>query len=306
MAELRHLRYFVAVAEELNFSRAARRLRMAQPPLSVAIRQLEQELGTKLFLRTSREVRLTDAGQVLLDGARRTLATAERALEAARRAGTGDAGALRLAYSWSARFETLPALGQAQRARHPEVELLAQEMWNARMTAALLSGAIDVAIALCPELADDLAYAPIRSEPLLALVAGDHALADETSVALASLADEEFLFFSRELAPRLYDVLVGLCRQAGFEPKMRSGSFHTSWDMRLVTGTPVVAIAPASVSHDLPEGVTALDLSDVTDRIETALVWRADDPSPTLDAFVAMARDFFAPAADGRLAPGSG
>ena len=305
MAELRHLRYFVAVAEELNFSRAARRLRMAQPPLSVAIRQLEQELGTKLFLRTSREVRLTEAGQVLLNGARRTLATAEAALEAARRAGAGDAGALRLAYSWSARFETLPALGQAQRARHPEVELLAQEMWNARVTDALLFGAIDVAIALCPELADDLAYAPIRSEPLLALVAGRHALAGETSVPLASLADEEFLFFPRELAPRLYDLLVGLCRQAGFEPKLRSGSFHTGWDMRLVTATTVVAIAPASVSRDLPEGFTALDLSDVTDRIETAVVWRADDPSPTLRAFVAMAREVFAPAADAQLAPGS-
>src|ERR1700758_4112561 len=112
MPELRHLRYFVAVAEELNFSRAARRLRMAQPPLSAAIRQLEAELGTNLFIRSSREVTLTDAGRVLLDGARRTLAEAERTVVAARRAGAGEIGSLRVGFSWSVRFETLPMLGR--------------------------------------------------------------------------------------------------------------------------------------------------------------------------------------------------
>src|SRR6266545_4216228 len=115
MLELRHLRYFVAVAEELNFSRAAERLHMAQPPLSAAIRQLEQELGTQLLLRTTREVRLTDAGQVFLDGARRTLAELERATVDAQRAGAGELGRLRVAFSWSARFQTLPAIGSALR-----------------------------------------------------------------------------------------------------------------------------------------------------------------------------------------------
>src|SRR5262245_63879461 len=129
---------------------------MAQPPLSVAIRQLEQELGTDLFLRTTREVKLTDAGRVLLDGARRTLAEADRAVGAAKRAGSGDLGRLRVAHSWSARFVTLPVLGRALRAMHPDVELLAQEMWNAAMAQALRSGAVDIAIALCPELGPDL------------------------------------------------------------------------------------------------------------------------------------------------------
>jgi DNA-binding transcriptional LysR family regulator len=156
--ELRHLRYFVAVAEELNFSRAARRLRIAQPPLSVAIRQLEQELGAELFLRSSREVTLTEAGRTLLDGARRTLAEAERAMAEARRASAGEVGSLRLAFSWSARFETLPALGQAFRTERPDVALLTEEMWNARMPAALRSGSVDVAVALCPEIAGELSY----------------------------------------------------------------------------------------------------------------------------------------------------
>ena len=104
MVELRHLRYFIAVAEELNFSRAAERMHMAQPPLSAAIRQLERDVGVDLFVRTTREVKLTDAGRAFLQGARRTLADAERAAEDARRAAAGELGQLRIAYSWSTRF----------------------------------------------------------------------------------------------------------------------------------------------------------------------------------------------------------
>lgn len=295
MPELRHLRYFVAVAEELNFSRAARRLQMAQPPLSVAIRQLEQEVGAELFLRTSREVKLTEAGRTLLDGARRTLADAERAVNAARRAAAGELGSLRLAFSWSARFETLPALGQAFRAQRPDVTLLTEEMWNARMASALRGGSIDVAVALCPESAGELAYEPIRRESVVALLGTQHRLAGERAIALGALHEEAFVLFPRELAPRLYDVLIGLCRRAGFEPKVRSESFHTGWELRVLAELPVVALVPASVTRDLPEGVTAVELSDPFDPLETDLVWRADDSSATVEAFLEIARGVFDP-----------
>src|SRR5215471_15060339 len=148
MAEIRQLRYFIAVAEELNFSRAAERLHMAQPPLSVAIRQLEQELDTPLLTRTTRDVRLTEAGSAFLDGARATLAELDRSIVEARRASAGESGQLRVGFSWGARFVTLPALGQAVPASHPEVELLTEEMWNARMPDALRSGHIDLAVSL--------------------------------------------------------------------------------------------------------------------------------------------------------------
>jgi DNA-binding transcriptional LysR family regulator len=117
--ELRQLRYFIAVAEELNFSRAAKRLRMAQPPLSVAIRHLEQEIGTRLFHRTSREVRLTDAGNAFLDGARRTLAEVEAAVSVAQRAAAGETGRLRVGHNWSAGFETLRRSARRSRAVVP-------------------------------------------------------------------------------------------------------------------------------------------------------------------------------------------
>ena len=293
MVELRHLRYFIAVAEELNFSRAAERLHMAQPPLSAAIRQLERELGVDLFIRTTREVTLTDAGRAFLDGARRTLADADRAAEDARRAGAGELGRLRIAYSWSTRFETLPALGRGFRARHPGVELLAQEMWNARMPAAFANGSIDLAISLCPEIASELELEAIRKERLVALLPNRHPLANEEAIPLASLAEEEIVLFPREIAPRLHDAFVAIYRRAGFEPRLRNESFHTGWDLGVLAEIPAAAMVPRSVASGLPEGIVAVALSAPTDSLETCLVWRSDERSPAVKAFAASARSAF-------------
>jgi DNA-binding transcriptional LysR family regulator len=293
MPELRHLRYFVAVAEELNFSRAARRLRMAQPPLSVAIRQLEAELGTELFRRSSREVTLTEAGNALLAGARRTLAEAEGAVAAAKRAGAGELGKLRIGFSWSARFETLPMLGQAFRLQRPDVELLTEEMWNARMIPALRDGTIDVAVALCPEVAGELTYAPIRRERVVALLSASHPLAHDEEINLSELADDEFMLFPRELAPRLYDTLVGFCRQAGFEPTVGKVSFHSGWELDVLADVAVVAPAPESVARALPTGVVAVPLAETQTRLETSLVSRTENDSSTLAAFLEVGRPVF-------------
>jgi DNA-binding transcriptional LysR family regulator len=293
MPELRHLRYFVAVAEELNFSRAARKLRMAQPPLSAAIRQLEGELGTELFRRSSREVKLTEAGTALLPGARRTLTEAEGAVAAAKRAAAGELGSLRIGFSWSARFETLPILGQAFRLERPEVELLTEEMWNSRMTPALRDGTIDVAVALCPEISGELAYTPIRSERVVVLLSASHPLAREEEIDLLALANEEFVLFPRELAPRLYDMLVGYCRQAGFEPIVGRESFHSGWELDVLADVPVVAPTPESVARALPTRVVAVPLAGPQARLETDLVSRAEDDSSTLASFLKVARLVF-------------
>jgi DNA-binding transcriptional LysR family regulator len=294
MVELRHLRYFVAVAEELNFSRAAERLHMAQPPLSAAIRQLEQELGTDLLSRTTHEVRLTEAGETFLAGARRTLAELERAETDARRTAAGDLGHLRIGFSWSARFDTLPAIGRALRLSHPEIVLLTEEMWNVRMLPALQSSTIDAALALCPEIAAEFCYETIRSEPVVALLAATHPVADEEGIELRALADDDFLFFPRELAPRLYDVMVGICRRAGFEPRVRSESFHSGWDTQILADVSVVALAPASVACSLPPRIAAVPIADPSDPLETVIVWRAGDQSPANAAFRSVAKSLFA------------
>jgi DNA-binding transcriptional LysR family regulator len=288
--EFRHLRYFIAVAEELNFSRAAQRLHMAQPPLSAAIRQLEQELGTELLHRTTREVRLTEPGRAFLDGARRTLAALDAAASDARRAAAGELGQLRIAFSWSARFDTLPSIGRLFRATHPDVALLTEEMWNARMIAALHTGAVDVALSLCPEPAAELSYSTVRREPVVVLLEASHPLADEAAIDLKALEADSFLLFPRELAPRLYDFMVDLCRRAGFEPRVRSESFHSGWEMQILADVGVVALAPASVSGSLPDGVRSVIVATPPEPLETVLVWRTQDPSPVTRAFCAAAQ----------------
>jgi DNA-binding transcriptional LysR family regulator len=289
--ELRHLRYFIAVAEELNFSRAAKRLNMAQPPLSVAIRQLEQEIGASLFHRSSREVRLTEAGAALLAGARRTLTEAEAAVSAAQQAAAGEVGCLRVGYNWSAHFETLPALGRAFQQRRPGVELLTEEMRPNRMPAALRSGTIDVALALYPEVVGELSYLPIRRERVVAVLASTHPLAHEQAISLEALADE-FLLFPREVAPRLHDFYVNLCRSAGFEPKQGGESSRS----RFTVGTwdaSTTGLFPESVSTDLPAGIVAVPIAGPAKALQSELVWRSDNESPTLTAFVEVAGGVF-------------
>ena len=200
-----------------------------------------------------------------------------------------------VAFSWSARFETLPAIGQAFRAEHPDVELLTEEMWNARMPHALRSGAVDVAVSLCPEIGADLSYETIRTEDFVALVANTHPLAGGDPIALGALEHDSFLLFPRELAPRLHDQMVGLCRRAGFEPRIRSGSFHAGWELQILADVPVVALVPRSVARQLPDGIVALALNEPSDLVETALVWRADDDSVVADAFRRAARRLYEP-----------
>jgi DNA-binding transcriptional LysR family regulator len=291
--ELRHLRYFIAVAEELNFSHAAKRLRMAQPPLSVAIRQLEQELGAELFVRTSREVKLTETGVALLEGARRTLAEAHAAMAAARRVAAGESGTLRVGYNWSAGFETLPTLGQAFKRHRPDVELVAEEMRPQRMKTALRSGTIDVALALFPEIADDFSYQPVRHEPVVAVLASRHPLAGKDSIRLEELADESLLF-PREVAPRLHDFYADLCRSAGFEAKQSAESARTRWVLGTWDAT-TTALVPHSVSSDLPQGAIAVPISAPEEVLETLLVWRSDNQSSALAAFVEIASAVFTP-----------
>jgi DNA-binding transcriptional LysR family regulator len=293
MPEIRHLRCFVAVAEALNFSRAAERLHMAQPPLSVAIRQLEQELGAQLLMRTTRQVKLTGVGEVFLEGARRTLADLEHSVADARQAASGALGSLRVAFSWSAQFETLPALGRAFSASYPDVELLTEAMWNVRMPNALRSATIDVALAICPEIGDELAYEPIRHERLVALVASTHRLASESQLDLAALADDAFVLFPRPLAPRAYDFVIGQCRRAGFEPRVRSESFHTCWDIGTLADIDAVSIVPESVARELPAGVEARQLEGPVDEFETALLWRKGETSAVATAFREIARAYF-------------
>lgn len=291
MVELRHLRYFIAVAEERNFSRAAERLHMAQSPLSAAIRQLEQEIGAELLDRSSRGVSPTPAGEVLLDRTRRILESVDAAVLATRRASAGELGTLRIGFSWSARFTTLPALAQKFAAAHPDVTLITQEMWNADMPRALRSATIDLAISLCPERDGDLAHELLRREPAVVLVPEGHRLAAKNQLKRRELADEMFLMFPRELAPRLHDTIIEICRQAGFEPHISRHAFHAASDTQTLASSGAIALVPESVTGGIPGAVTI----PIADRAEldTYLVWHPETRSAAADRFRELAPSAF-------------
>jgi DNA-binding transcriptional LysR family regulator len=191
---------------------------------------------------------------------------------------------------------------RAFRASSPDVSLLTEEMWNARMLPALQSGTIDLAIGLCPEVAGEFSYRRVRSEPVVALLAQSHPLAANGEIELRSLAEEGFLMFPRELAPRLYEFMTGLCRRAGFEPIVRGDSFHSGWELQILADVEVVALAPASVTLDLPDGIAAAVVNDPPDQMDTAIISLKDHPSPTGQAFLEAAQRAFPDAVD-QLSP---
>jgi DNA-binding transcriptional LysR family regulator len=291
MVEHRHLRYFIAVAEELNFTRAADRLHMAQPPLSTAIMQLERNLGAQLLTRTTRPVALTDAGKAFLLGARRVLESLDLAVDAARRVAVGQLGTLRVAFGAASRFETLPAIGRAFRRSHPDVAVVTEEMWNVQMGPALRSGRVDVAVALCPELSADLACEIVRREQIVALVPRPHPLAaGGVGIALGALAADPFVLPPRGAAPRLYDTLIELCRRSGFQPAARAGGWQSAWELDALPELGLVSLGPESLSRGAPGDIVALPLVDTDERLETAIVTRVGETSPLVEAFAVAAR----------------
>jgi DNA-binding transcriptional LysR family regulator len=216
------MRYFLAVAEELHFGRAAARLYISQPSLSNQISKLEQTLGVDLFVRDSRHVELTTAGRALLEEAPVALAALDRAAERARLAGAGIAGTVRLAYTPAASFDTLGTIVAAVEDDNPNLTIVPSEVFSAQIPGRLLAGQADVGIALLPEPMRGIRMEPLRVEPLVLLVGRRHRLADANVIPLARLENETLLLFPRELAPAHYDRVVAACEQAGFEPKIRA------------------------------------------------------------------------------------
>jgi DNA-binding transcriptional LysR family regulator len=289
--ELRHLRYFVAVGEDLNFSRAAERLGIAQPPLSQQIQRLERELGVRLFVRTHRRVELSDVGRALLDDARRTLVQADRFVDIARRAARGEAGSLRLGFSSAALYTMVPAILRAFLARAPEVTLNLLERSSEEQIEMLAAGAIDAGFVRLPIVkpAPALSLRTIVREPLLVALSYGHRLANRRAVALRALAAERFIIVARSAARGLHDQIVALCRRAGFEPVIAQEAAEVSTIVSLVSAGLGVAIVPASVRNLQRERVTYHATTGGTAMTEMALAYDRDNRSRVLLSFLEVA-----------------
>ncbi|MCW5625207.1 MAG: LysR family transcriptional regulator [Burkholderiales bacterium] len=288
--ELRHLRYFVAVAEELHFGRAATRLHISQPPLSMQIRALEEALGVQLLIRNQRHVALTKAGEVFLDEARHIVARVNAAAEAARRADRGQMGTLAIGFVSHADYGLLPPLLREFRARAPSVRLTLKESTTDRQIDDLVDGRLDVGFVLTPIEDPRLVSRPIYREPLLAALPEHHPLAQrEGPVQLAALADAPFILFPRPLGPGLYDEIVSCCRRVGFSPRVEQEAVQMQTIVSLVSAEIGVALIPASLEHMGRTGVVYKALGDTASSCELALAWRRDDRLATLQLFLETA-----------------
>lgn len=289
--ELRHLRYFVAVAEELHFGRAAQRLGMAQPPLSQQIQRLEQIIGARLFERTSRRVQLTDAGNALLPDARRLLAGAEAALLAARRAGRGEQGELRVAFAATVMFLALPEIIRAFRDRFPGVHLDLREMPTGPQLAGIKAGEIDIGFVREPEPDAELEIVTVMREPLRIAVPKGHPLASRATISVRHLADEPFVLFPAELAPGLHAQVMALCRAAGFTPRVVEESRELYTSVSLVEAGIGVSILPASVEKLGWRGVRYRAIPSASAETRIAAAWRKDRGRPVVEAFMRVVQE---------------
>lgn len=253
--ELRHLRYFLAVAETLHFSRAARRLGMAQPPLSQQIKRLEQLLGHALFERTTRGVKLTPAGQLLVRRARSTMEKVDEDLAQVRRLGRGEEGTLTVGFSGSVMFTELPAAIQSFRHRYPKVELRLRELVTSAQIAALLNGQIDLAFLRDGDPTEGIRITTLLKEKYVAVLPEAHALARRRTLSVKALEGEPFIMFARRMGPLAYDRTIACCEREGFRPNIVQDAPQWLTLVRLVSAGLGVTLAPACVARVAVPGV---------------------------------------------------
>lgn len=291
--ELRHLRYFVAVAEELHFGRAAHRLGIQQPPLSQQIKYLESELGHPLFNRSSRSVALTAAGRELLERARRILSRVEEDLKAVRRIGRGELGTLNVAFAGSSMLTVLPDVVKYYRRDFHEVHLRLLEMVTAEIIEHLRDGSVDLGFLRDPGKQEGLVIETLFREPFVVVLPSRHRLADQKTIAVAKLKNERFVFFRRSMGPVAYDRTINLCKRAGFEPQIVQDTPQWPTALRLISAGLGVSIAPACVSKIGMQGVVCRKLGARDAFTEIALGRRDEPMMPTAEAFARLARETF-------------
>jgi DNA-binding transcriptional LysR family regulator len=283
VTDLRRLQYFVAVAEERNFTRAAERLHIAQPALSRQVRLLEQELGVELLHRTTHEFELTEAGEFLLASGPALLSAADELWRSVRRYGTGERGGVTVAYGASASYETAPRLLQALAESHPGIKLTTAVRSVDEIVAGLRNGSVDLGLVRCaPEVAG-LDARMVRMERQGVLLRSDHRLASSSALAVADLADETVLLHPREGNPGHYDAVLGLFREHALDPRvqLRALSFDLAYTPVLQGGV-ITIIGESSVSIGLPEELRWLPLSPPV-SFEVSLLTRSHNRSPAVD-----------------------
>jgi DNA-binding transcriptional LysR family regulator len=289
--DIRQLRYFVAVAEELHFGKAAKRLHMEQPPLSQQIQRLERSLGCQLFERKPR-VALTEAGKTLLGVARRTISQVNRGIEMTRQVALGGVGSISIGFAASAALGPLPEIIRLFRKKFPEVMIRLQELTPAEELESIRAGHIDLAFVRERDNSNALKYEIIVKEPFGVLLPPNHLLSEHKKLLSPEmLAKENFVHFPREIAPALYEQIAEICRSAGFTPQIAQETSEWLTEVSLVEAGLGVAIVPVSIGRLKLGGVTFVPL-DTPIRSIIALCYPSENVQPTTLAFLQIAQEF--------------
>lgn len=288
--ELRHLRYFIAVAEELHFGRAAARLHLAQPALSQQIRRLEEEINVQLFHRTKRRVTLTEPGAVFLEKARLTVSHAGEAVVSAQKANRGEVGELSVGFVGSAAFEFLPEVLKKFRSSFPEVGLVLQELTTTQQLAALHTAQIRVGLLRPPISDSNIETETVACEPWVIAIPRSHPLHGRSRVALRQFATDPFIGTPRALGPGLHDQALSLCLQSGFSPRVVQEAIQMATIVSLVAFGIGVALVPGSVEKLGRRDVLYMPLQG-SPKVEMALAWRREDRNSVLSNFIRIVRD---------------
>jgi DNA-binding transcriptional LysR family regulator len=286
--DLRHLRYFVAVAEERHFGRAARRLGIAQPPLSRQIQALESELDLVLLRRTPRGAELTAAGRALLEQSRHVFDTVDRAVHEARRAERGETGRIVVAYPASLAYSGIVETLRAFRAKAPGVEVVLRELAPQDQLNALRDRQVDIGFLRGPIADPEVTFEVLRREPLTIILPPDHVLAKRKRISLAALADEPFVLFPRARSPGYFDHLMGLFAEAGFVPRIvQEGALFDITS--LVAAGFGVSVIPSSL-RNVPRQRLAIRPIVGEPHVSLLVAWRTRAESPVLASFLDVVR----------------
>jgi DNA-binding transcriptional LysR family regulator len=287
--ELRHLRYFVAVAEELHFARAAKRLHLSQPPLSQQIRKMEDILGFPLFVRTSRLVKLTSAGEALLERARRTLRNVQRDIEDVRSVGAGEVGSLNVGFVSSAMLTTLPQVFSKYRDVYPRVNLRLYEGFTSMVLEGLENGTMDAGILRDSDPSEALNVKPLFSEPFVAVVPVKHPCAKQKSISARMLRNEPFVYYPRAAGARAFEKPLTIFEEHGFRPHIVQEASHWLSILRLVGAGLGVSVAPACVRRMSSPGIVCLPIRDAKIVSNIEIAWMKSDSRPIVEHFVQIA-----------------
>lgn len=291
--ELRHIKYFVAVAEELHFAHAAQRLGISQPPLSQQIKALEEHVGVQLFDRNKHHVKLTRAGEAMLVEAYRLLDQAERVRTSALKAREGIVASLNIGCVSSALFDVLPPILERLHAEHPEIGLSLRDYETSAALSALLQGRLDVAFIRVDRLDPPLKSIAVMHDRFIAALHHKHQLARRKVIPIKLLTNEPLVIYSRQISPRPYNSIVAACLKSGFNPNVMYQSSSIQSQIGFVACGLGIALVPALVKHWRVPGVVYRELGANIKTADVSLVWNSSDPTEQVDNLIQVAQRTF-------------